>query len=321
VYVTGNRAYLGLGGGLLVFDISDPPHPVRIGRWGNPDTEIELRDIFVYGNIGIALSGESGYPFIVDLSDLGNVHVVGEFDVTRRTSPIGMVNGYLYMNGIGLSGWDITDPTQPVRVASADTQFASHCATMSGDYAYLSTLHDGLRIIDISDPLQPVEVGSCDSGGCGDVTAVGDHVILSKYDHLAIWNVANPELPILESIFPSSLFCVPSRVASSGYIVCAATWEQRSSVAVIDVSNPAAPVETSSFGRHGVLRRTALNGTLGYLPDSWAGGLRTFDFGDPMNVLELGVAAETLSYYLPYDVGGRGDYAYVAGGIDGLVIF
>ncbi|MBU0509945.1 T9SS type A sorting domain-containing protein [bacterium] len=321
VYVTGNRAYLGLGGGLLVFDISDPTHPVRIGRWGNPDTEIELEDIFVYGNIGIALLGESGYPFIVDLSDLGNVYVVGEFDVTRRTSPIGMANGYLYMNGIGLSVWDITDPTQPARVASADTQFVSHYATISGDYAYLSTLYDGLRIIDISDPLQPVEVGSCDSGGCGDVTAVGDYVIVSKYDYLAIWNVSDPVHPVLESTFPSSPFCVPSRVASSGYIVCAATREQRSSVVVVDVSDPAAPVEISSFGRHGVLRRTALNGTLGYLADSWAGGLRTFDFGDPTNVLELGVAAETLAYYSSYDVGGRGDYAYVAGGRDGLVIF
>lgn len=318
LHIVGNLAYAATDSGLLIFDISDPAHPVRIAHWGYG--EIGLEDIYVHGNIGIGVSCE-GSPFVLDLSDFGNIQVVSDFHAAGgMTSPVGMAGEYLCMNGHGLTVWDVNDPTEPRRVAAVDTSFRSHYAVMFGDYFYLSTLYDGVRIIDISDPLQPVEVGHCESAGCGSVTVVGDYLFVSKYDHMSIWNISDPTQPVLANTYPLRLQFPFSVIVSSGNVLCAATEERLSCVAVLDVSEPAEPVEVSSIGHKGYLRRMAVNGTVGYLAGGGMRGMSTFDFTDPTNLFELGIADETFTP-TSYDVGVYGDYAYTTKGYDGIVVF
>ncbi len=278
VYVIGNLAYVNPGYGVIVYDVSDPTLPVTLVDWHSGG---QVRDFMPLGDIAIMKILDGGLC-IVDISDLGNIHIIGgNFppEPSCPVLPVGMVGEYLCLRGVGLSMWDISDPTLPVQVAVVDTQFWFWGdATISGNYVYAGTYADGLRIIDISNPLQPFEVGACDSGVCAAVTVTGNHAVLGKGYTLNIWNITDPVHPVFEG----SLIRQPGQpeftgLASLGNIVCVGNgfyggrFASDSAVTVVDISNPAIPAEVVSFGQIGYLRRIAVNGTLGCLTDGLVG--------------------------------------------------
>jgi hypothetical protein len=315
VYVTGNRAYVATTYGCCAFDISDPTHPVQLARWWQDRCQY---DIFVHDTIAIIQNDNP--PVIANISDLGNVQQIGVLG-SGAFRTLGMVGDYLCMTraGGGLLVFDISNPSQPVEVARVDTTIWTQHGVIDGNYAYLGTVYDGLRIIDLSNPLQPVEVASCDSGLCGSATVTGTHLVISKYDSLAIWNVADPAHPILESTFPMQYPILD--VFSSGNLVCGAYYYGHSpmSVAVVDISNPAAPVQVSSFGLVGALAWIKINGTTGYVagaafPGSGGLGICIMNLIDPVNPSFLGIIHTYGS-----DMAVRGNYAYLTDRNHGVI--
>jgi len=326
VYVLGNRAYLGTYYAGFVLDVSDPTHPVLLGQWGTQQEE-HMSDIsFVHGDYAVAQSDE-GFPYVLDVSDPGNVHHIGDFPGNGAYVGVGLAGQYLCMTGWpgGLRLYDMSNPAEPECVASIDTTLWTRHATISGNYAYVATLYDGLRIIDLSNPLQPVEVAACDSGGdTRDVAVTGCHAVTMKYSgndaYLNIWNIANPAHPVFEGTIPTQLIG-SARVASSGNLVCTTNADPYYSVMVVDISNPSAPMEVSSFGLGGGVSRMEIMGSTAY----GAGiGVRTVDISDPYCLSEL-----THTYPIcgaGLDVAVRGNYAYLVEhqsgmGTDGMVVF
>jgi len=325
VYVIGNRAYLGIANGGFVLDVSDPTHPVTLGQWTSTRGSCIS---FAHGDFAVAETRE-GYPYVLDVSDPTNVHYVGDLSVGGPGEGVGMAGEYLCLTGSpgGLVLFDMSNPADPRWVASIDTVFTTWHATISGNYGYLATLYNGLRIIDLSNPLQPVEIAACDSSGWTyDVAVTGSHAVLLKstvsYTWLDIWNVADPAHPVLEGMIPVHIFGW-YRVSGSGNLVCTAMAGPNYAVMVVDISNPAEPVEVSSFGPRAILTRMAIDDNTAYMADR-ATGFRTVDIADPYHMSELAhmnaICAEGL------DVATRGNYAYVTEdqwgeGTNGVVIF
>jgi hypothetical protein len=323
VYVFGNRAYLGLYYGAFILDISDPTHPLTLGQWqGRYMSDIS----FVHGNYAIAQTDER-MPFVLDISDPTNVQHIGDFDIIGPQEGVGLAGEYLCMVGYpgGLHLYDMSDPAEPLCVASIDTTMMAHHAAISGNYAYVATLYDGLRIIDLSNPLQPMEVAACDTiGRTYDVTVTGCHAVTTKYSesdaYLNIWNIANPANPVFEGMIPTQLIG-SARVASSGNLVCTTNADPYYSVMVVDISNPAAPLEVSSFGLGGGVNRMEIVGSLAY----GAGfGVRTVDISDPYHLCEL--TQMRVVNVSGLDVATRGSYAYLIAhqsgmGTDGVEVF
>ncbi len=325
VYVIDTLAYLGTYNGGFVLNVSDPTNPVTLGQWSGT----HMSDIsFVHGDYAIAQSDE-GFPFVLDISDPTNVHRIGVFPNGEAWNAVGMAGEYLCMTGFpgGLRLYDMSNPANPQCVASIDTTMIAHHAAISGDYAYLGTLYYGLRIIDLSDPLHPVEVAGCDSSGwTEDVTVTGSHAVLVKGTSsdtwLSIWNVSDPTHPVFESMIPTEARG-SFRVFSAGILVSTTMAGPFYAVLVVDISDPAAPVEVSSFGPLGILTRATITGTTAYLADRGL-VLRTVDLANLNHVSELAhmnaVGAEGL------DVAVRGNYAYLveeldASGTKGIVVF
>jgi hypothetical protein len=316
VCLAGNLAFVTAGYAIIVFDVSDPAHPMTLAEW-RPWEEHEIEDFVVLGDIAIMRAWEDGL-YIVDISNPGNMQIVGG-NLPSINWAVSMVGEYLCMGGVGLSMWDISDPTQPVQVAAVDTQFFIGAATISGNYAYAGTYTSGLRIIDISNPLQAFEVSSCDSGVCETVTVTGNYAIVSKASGLNIWNLANPAQPIFESSFRPDVVFTTS-LASSGSLVCAGDMGAHSpSLLVIDIANPQTPTQVSSFGTKGGPQRIAVSGTVGYLASGWS-DLLTVDLYNPLQISELGTSNEESSYSA-FDVVIRGNFAYTACGSGGLMVF
>ena len=307
VAVAGNRAYLAFGAdkGGYVYDIADPAHPAELGHW-TMGGEGDMGPIYVYGTLGIVFWG--GLPFVVDMSDPANVHQIGSFP-NIHTDPgvsLGMIGSYLFLAGMGMKVWDLSDPTHPQRVAAADTTADTPFGTVSGNYAYLSEYEGaGIVIVDVSNPLQPVEVARCDSG-LGRITVTGDHAVLTKPAGVDIWNVADPAHPVIESSCGTQSDMYVTGLTSSGNYVFAGLTQSDTSAVVIDISHPATPVVVSALGSTpGALRRMALSGNVAYVADSYV-GFRTVDVSDPAHPTALGQVGR---YYYG-DVAVRGHYAY-----------
>jgi hypothetical protein len=320
IYVTGNRAYVASTQGCCAFDISDPTQPVQLARWWEDRSQL---DIFVHDTIAIIqIEQEYGStPVVADISDLGNVQQIGDFG-GRIMWPIGMVEDYLCMANSegGVLVFDISNPSQPVEVAQVDTTMPGGLGTIVEDYAYFGTFYDGLRIIDISNPLQPVEVASCDSGWCCNHTVINAHLVVSRDNGcIDIWNVSDPVHPILEGMLPS----LPEfmEISGSGNLICLAYYNNPFSVAVVDISNPAAPIQVSSFGLIGFLGWMKTYGATGYIagaafPGSGSRGFCITDLANPINPLFLGIIHSPGS-----DLAIHGNYAYIPDRNSGLRVF
>jgi len=297
--LVGNLAYIGLAVGGLVFDISDPTHPERIAQWQD---YAGASDIFVAGDYAIGNTGDEGYPYVMDISDLSNIHsVIGLPGIGTEAWPMGVVGNYLFMAGHGLMVYDMTDPFAPEIVAQVHQTIRGRNGTIVGNYAYLNTQYSnggnpgGVKIIDISNPLAPNTVATCDSGHCLALTITGNQMVISHGDSLAIWNIANPIIPVyqgsylLEHEVESSSFDYPKNsITSSGEVVCVGLFHMNSAALIVDVSIPTSPVQVGEVGTNGWVRGFLVNENLGCLPGVGLHGFRTFDFSDPMNLAELG---------------------------------
>lgn len=89
----------------------------------------------------------------------------------------------------------------------------------------------------------------------------------------------------------------------------------RSGLRVIDVSNPAAPIEVGSHATPGPLDSVYVSGSYAYMGGSL--GLRVMDVGNPAAPVEVGSYATPESAENVYV---SGQYAYLAAGVEGLSI-
>jgi hypothetical protein len=313
-YVSGDRAYIGFSDetGGLVFDVSDSTRPRQIGWWNN-----ELNGVgYVHEDWAVGFSS-AGYPFVLDVSDPTNVHQIANFPAEvcgDNITAAGTLDGHLCLTGslTGLYVFDMSNPAQPVRVAAVDTTLSAtmHCV-VSGNYAYLATVENGVRIIDLTNPLAPVDVAVC-AGSCEDVAIAGTHACVLTEDSVRLWDVADPAHPLLAGSFP-----LPGRstimhgvIAGTGTSVLVSLWSRNPAAVVIeDISDPAAPRQVSSIGVHGKLGRFAVAGDTAYVVDSRL-GMRTFNLGDSQHPLEMGQAPCGV-YPVAVDVGVYSHYAYV----------
>jgi len=317
VYVKDSLVYLTYGNEGRVLDVSDPTHPTEIHHWYLEYTPII---IYVNGDLAVGVNQEIRTPYLMDISNWNNVHIISDFPGLYGSSqPVGMVDDYLCLAGNGVELYDISDPWNPVLVASVDdTVYFGGSAKLLGDYVYLATTHDGVHIYDVSDPLNPMGVAACDSGYCCGITVELSHLFVSKGNwSIDNWDITNPTFPVF-----SGAYWIPLDpgwfIASSGNLLCTALYHSEDqSVAVLDISNPASPMEVSRFGKRGNLRRIVISGITGYLSDVRI-AFHVIDLTDPRSISEIGSSSGTGIFM---DLAVQGDYAYAVDYNYGLMTY
>ncbi|MFH1011051.1 MAG: T9SS type A sorting domain-containing protein [bacterium] len=314
VCISGNRAYVTSGFGGVVLDISNPTQPQELGRWRDG----MFYGILVDGNVGVVTT-EEGSPFVLDVSDPENVHIIGNDPFAGcYMRPVGMAGEYFGLMGStgtfdgGLRLYDLSNPEQPIQVAAIDTNYSTRDAVIYGGYAYLATNSLGLRIIDLSNPLQPVVVAACDdsvNSPCYAVTVTGNHAVVGKEWGLNIWNVTDHSNPIFEGSLTTN---TPAwQLFSTGaFVYIHLYYPSATAATVIDISNPAAPTEVGSFGDMACLCRMTVSGTMTYVADRCA-GLRILDTTDPDSLFEVGCSGLVGTAFGCVDVATRENYAYL----------
>jgi hypothetical protein len=179
-----------------------------------------------------------------------------------------------------------------------------------GQYAYLATGSIGLLVIDVSNPLFLSVVGTANTPGSANQVAVAGNYAYVA-DDLAGLTIVNVANPTAPVITTSlDTGEVLDVVVEGTYAYVAARGR---GLQVIDVSNPSLPFLVGTINTPRDARRIAIVDNHSYVADAL--GFQVLDISDPSSMFNLGGA-----YIEAYDVAVAGECVYLAAYLDGLKI-
>ncbi len=194
---------------------------------------------------------------------------------------------YAYL-GVGsrLSIVNVSNATNPYEVSYCSVHETIVGIDIIGNYAYVITVDEGLRIIDISDKSSPYIVGSLDMSGSGygmSITVVGNYAYIGyESEGLRIVNVSNKTNPYEVGQYDSPGFTYD--VLVSGQIAYLADWSN--CLRIVDISNPDSPHEVGYY-----LTQDESSSLFKYDNYLYVGGnytLKVLDVGSPQNPVLAG---------------------------------
>jgi len=214
IHVQGGYAYaVNDGAGstqqLEIYNISDADTINEIPKVGGLALGDIANNVHVYGNYAyIATELDGSELQIVDISNPTNPVLLGTGSTTNSyaASDLALISSkYLlvgsYSSTLGyIDVFDISEPTNPVRVFSQAASSRVNAVAVSHPYAYIGTNLGGeeFEIFDISDPLNPVEVGGYDaSDQVMDIYISGSiaYIVQSSGDEVEAIDISDPTNP------------------------------------------------------------------------------------------------------------------------------
>lgn len=234
---------------LLVVDVINPASPVQVG---SKSFSTAVKSIKISGNYAFIAAGSVGLR-VVDISDPTNPTNVGTkplggnsayyIQVADNLAYIGVFNMMYKMYIV-----DISNPAIPLIKYNGGPQVSS--ISISGNYAYIAEMYNGLRIYDISNPVEPLEVGACvPPKYTKNIVVDGNFAFVVGDDSgLCIINVSEPENPYIYSScdIPGS---VNDIAFADNNLVYLTDWK---GLRAIDFSNPGEPQEIVSLDFQGI---------------------------------------------------------------------
>ena len=283
VAISGDYAYLGDGQTLRVYDISDPAAPAESGSTALP---ANIYDIDVAGTVAYAAMDFDGLA-TVDVSDPAAPRLLGTFRTPGQALSVA-VSGTTAAVTNRLSGLELVDVSDPAVPAARGAYFAEGYAidvAAAGSFAYVIDTPGGLSIVDLTAPGDELEaVGNLSSGEQPAAVAVTTArrggremnlvVLMSSESTLELVDASDPAAPA-----PLGAYRDPGRPRTGAYIAFAATSglvhvvlaDSRAymadqyppfSLQVVDLSDPAAPAQLTTYATPGPPRDVAVSGSL-----------------------------------------------------------
>lgn len=202
IMARGGYAFAGVGGSVVILDISDDQNPREVGSVETPHSvhDLFLRDNYLFiANLYAGLS-------IVDVSDPRDPVLVGRYnDIIEMSQSVHVYENYAYINDNNnyLKVLDIQDVTRPREVFSLPIDRSSFDIVMHNGYAYLG----GGDILDMRDPSHPEPIGNFCTGLANHPfqlpLATGLYIkddllyVAVGFEGLYVIDISNPTAPML----------------------------------------------------------------------------------------------------------------------------
>lgn len=222
-------------------------------------------------------------PFVINVLPVAQSALLPATDLPPEATTISHLQGsvdavfsqgeLLYLNvGPTLAILDLTNPLWPELVGTVELPVNSVSdITVANGYAYVSADEAGLRIVDLSNLMNPVEVGSYQP----------------PLAELAQWEGPDPYGPDTPRYFyTQGARSVAVEVASGGPML-AYVAAQGAGLRIVDVTNPAVPIEVGFYHTPGDAIDVAVANGLAYVA-AFEGGLRIIDVSQPATPIEVG---------------------------------
>lgn len=267
-------AFLGSGGAVLVFELSDPWNPAKIGEITTPGM---VSALFYAEHILYVGDGGAGFRMISVENPALPVEL-GYYDTPAYAWAVAATDSFAYVIDITEYDWallvlSISDPQhieeEGVFPSPAETSFAWNLAVQDS-LAFIATDFEGLLIVSVSNPAWIYEVGSYVTpfSSITDV-AVADTLayVTNANNGLLILSIADPSNPVLVgSSNPPETFDLAVTVSDSfAYTAGISTFRV---VTIYDPENPTERGRSDSLSRALDIARV---GKYAYLADSWEG--------------------------------------------------
>lgn len=216
----------------------------------------------------------------------------------------------------GLAVLDMSNPTNPVRVASYDLlPDIPYDVAVKDGYAYV--IGEWLHVLDISNPLAPVEVAQTYAPGVSQHMSIENDKLYSvNWSGLRVVDIGNPDTPVAVGHHP---------IGNVGYWAKAAVKDGLAYVAagqpglvVVDVSNPTNMTSVGTFASDDYPSDVRFKGNYAYL--AGRGGLVVMNVTNPASPVRVWGSNNRNEYVYGIALSAAGDHAYVAC-VDGLYIF
>jgi len=312
--------------GLQVIDVSDAANPRQVGRHG---TVHDFYAVAVSGRHAYVAAGSDGLRAF-DVTSPANLQPVGEAPIRFGSFATDVVVsgeyafvqraicvGCLLLPNVpdGFEIFNISDPANPLRVASHDQPVS--LGAVEGSYAYVMVdetsdgLEPGIEILDISGPTTLRQVGRFTSNTPKAVAVAGRRLYIAKHSGmLEVVDISDPAHPRLEAACEAAqILWGKGGVAISGqyaYVIGSPFGGGGGVIlSVIDISDPSnpRPVSNSKVGDSVLYgsRPIIVSDHYAYLA-----GLGVFDISNP-------AAPGLVAYLRGWGEAVSGKYTYVAG--------
>lgn len=326
IHTTNDYLYLGSGGAVITYDMSDTTNPKQRGNISFPGAYV--RGIYVLDTLMFVADQERGFR-IANVSDPSNPFEVGHYEAH-------WVHGVFARNHLAYTTefngdsselviYDVSDPQSP-HILSKDTLPASQIGEVlvKDGYAYVTNAWGGLRIIDVSDSTSPFETGyyipsghtNCLSLYCDTLLLLGSYTTMyCGQGGLWLINIKDPYDPYQMGC-DTNFFGGVDVSYFSHYAYVSSDHE---GIKVIDFVDPSNPYIIGEFLPSGYVR-SAVNTNIGsyiYAGEYWDNGFRTIDASDPAQPVTIDFDP------IPdqcIDVAIKGNFAYVANSYAGIYV-
>jgi len=252
---------------------------------------------------------------------------VGQFSFLNQ----GHGSNYMdYADGVAISGnyayiargnlfiYDISNPTNVVNVATTNTGAGTvFSVAVSGNYAYMGVVNNGLRIYDVSNPAKPFFVGSTNNVGGGfGVALAGNYCYLANGgDGLRIYDVSNPANPLC--IARTNNGGLAQGVAISGNYAYLAN--DNDGLRIYNISDPAHPINIAHTNSSLYVEGLAISGNYAYLATDT--GLHIYNVSNPALPSLVSRTNNSTPGGVGRNVAVFGSYAFLANNSDGLRMY
>jgi hypothetical protein len=233
-----------LGGGVRVWDVSDPAHPTFVSDTATPANS---QDLALSGDLSFVVNSNNAGDgmWVLDNTYPTQPEVLDAFNTGGNPYGVEAVGNRVYVaNGsAGLLVADVTDPAAPVTLGTLPLSSQAFDVRIQGTTAYVATFGAGLAAIDVTSPSFMSILDQEAGWGFLNAVAVTGHIA---------WVAAQTGLRVVDITTPTNLTSVffgpfggqPRDVVLAGDLYLG---DDMYGLRQVDVTNPAAPTLVASF--------------------------------------------------------------------------
>jgi hypothetical protein len=166
--------------GLEVVDVSNPFTPTEVGAYKTPGYAYGV-DV-VPGMSYAYVADRHGGLRVVDVSNPVTPTEVAHYDTPGDVNEVVISGTLAYAATHDLLILDVSDPLSPTELGTyvPPSYVANVALAPGGNYAYITTDEDGLRVVNVSNPEHPVEVSHYETLATAHVAAEGAYVYVAS---------------------------------------------------------------------------------------------------------------------------------------------
>jgi hypothetical protein len=259
---------------------------------------------------------------VVDVRDSTLPVLVGQAFLENGPATALVVDGpfaYVAVASAGVDVLDVSDPTDPLRVATVQTPSAAYGLAVSGSYLYVAfgrySGESGVSIIDVSDPFTAAVVSTVPTPTEALKVAVRDGLAFVVDGDLVVVDVSQPAAPVVVAVYETPGYALDVACASNvAYIadhdiIIPAV---KSRLLAIDVAVPSTPILLDSLDVTESASCVTVANERAFLGNG-SNGMLLVDIADSSNLSPVGQYAasgwtsaiavrDSLAFVVTYDV-------------------